>query len=85
MRRLKLLMQITADGVVAGPESQLDWMTWNMDESERTFASCVRTRSTYSASSIENCLFLITTLILKNTAVSCSPSPMKTLIAVLGR
>jgi hypothetical protein len=27
MRRLKLQMQITADGVVAGPEGQLDWMT----------------------------------------------------------
>jgi hypothetical protein len=33
MRRLKLQLQITADGVVAGPEGQLDWMTWNMDES----------------------------------------------------
>ena len=32
MRRLKLQMQITADGFVAGPEGQLDWMTWNMDE-----------------------------------------------------
>jgi dihydrofolate reductase len=25
-------MQITADGFVAGPEGQLDWMTWDMDE-----------------------------------------------------
>ncbi len=25
-------MQITVDGFVAGPEGQLDWMTWNMDE-----------------------------------------------------
>ena len=32
MRGLKLQVQITADGVVAGPERQLDWMTWNMDE-----------------------------------------------------
>ena len=32
MRKLKLQMQITADGFVAGPEGQLDWMTWNMDE-----------------------------------------------------
>lgn len=37
MRRLKLQMQITADGVVAGPEGQLDWMTWNMDESVKNF------------------------------------------------
>ncbi len=31
MRKLKLQMQITADGYVAGPQGQLDWMTWNMD------------------------------------------------------
>ncbi len=32
MRKLKLQMQITVDGFVAGPQGQLDWMTWNMDE-----------------------------------------------------
>jgi len=32
MRKLKLQMQITVDGFVAGPEGQLDWMTWSMDE-----------------------------------------------------
>jgi len=32
MRKLKLQMQITVDGFVSGPEGQLDWMTWNMDE-----------------------------------------------------
>lgn len=32
MRKLKLQMQLTADGFVAGPEGQLDWMTWEMDE-----------------------------------------------------
>jgi dihydrofolate reductase len=31
MRTLRLQMQITADGYVAGPQGQLDWMTWNMD------------------------------------------------------
>ena len=31
MRKLKLQMQITADGFVAGPQGELDWMTWNMD------------------------------------------------------
>jgi dihydrofolate reductase len=31
MRKLKLQMQITVDGFVAGPEGQLDWMTWDMD------------------------------------------------------
>jgi hypothetical protein len=32
MRKLKLQMQVTADGFVAGPEGQLDWMTRTMDE-----------------------------------------------------
>jgi dihydrofolate reductase len=32
MRKLKLQQQITTDGFVAGPQGQLDWMTFNMDE-----------------------------------------------------
>jgi dihydrofolate reductase len=32
MRKLKLQMQISVDGFVAGPEGQLDWMTRDMDE-----------------------------------------------------
>jgi dihydrofolate reductase len=32
MRKLKLQMQMTIDGFVAGPEGQLDWMTFTMDE-----------------------------------------------------
>jgi dihydrofolate reductase len=32
MRKLKLQMQTSADGFVAGPEGQLDWMTFDMDE-----------------------------------------------------
>jgi dihydrofolate reductase len=32
MRKLKLQMQITVDGHVAGPQGQLDWMTFDMDE-----------------------------------------------------
>jgi dihydrofolate reductase len=37
MRKLKLQMQITADGFVAGPGGELDWMTRNMDEKIRGF------------------------------------------------
>jgi len=37
MRKLKLQMQVTADGFVAGPEGELDWMTWNMDEKLHDF------------------------------------------------
>ena len=29
MRKLKLQMQITVDGFVAGPQGQQDWMTWD--------------------------------------------------------
>ena len=32
MRTLKLQVQMTVDGFVAGPQGQLDWMTFNMDE-----------------------------------------------------
>src|SRR5881396_3190484 len=32
MRKLKLQVQMTIDGFVAGPEGQLDWMTRNLDE-----------------------------------------------------
>jgi dihydrofolate reductase len=31
MKKLKLQMQLSVDGFVAGPEGQLDWMTWNWD------------------------------------------------------
>jgi dihydrofolate reductase len=31
MRKLKLQMQMSVDGFVAGPEGQLDWMTWTLD------------------------------------------------------
>lgn len=32
MRKLKLQVQISVDGYVGGPNGELDWMTWNMDE-----------------------------------------------------
>jgi dihydrofolate reductase len=37
MRKLKLQMQMTVDGFVAGPEGQLDWMTFDMDEKLLSF------------------------------------------------
>lgn len=33
MRKLKLQVQITVDGFVAGPDGELDWMTANFDRS----------------------------------------------------
>lgn len=32
MKKLRLQMQITVDGFVAGPNGELDWMTFNMDD-----------------------------------------------------
>jgi dihydrofolate reductase len=37
MRKLKLQMQITVDGFVAGPEGQLDWMTVDFEKDEKLF------------------------------------------------
>lgn len=31
MRKLKLQMQLSADGFVAGPNGEMDWLTWNWD------------------------------------------------------
>ena len=41
MRKLKLQAQITVDGFVGGPEGQLDWMTWNMDDQLTAFINHV--------------------------------------------
>ena len=32
MRKVKLSMQMTINGYVAGPNGELDWMTWNPDD-----------------------------------------------------
>ncbi|MEK6821272.1 MAG: dihydrofolate reductase family protein, partial [archaeon] len=38
MRKLKLQMQVTLDGHVAGPNGELDWMTWNWSEDLKDYA-----------------------------------------------
>lgn len=32
MRKLKLQMQVSVDGYVAGPKGEMDWMVWNWDD-----------------------------------------------------
>lgn len=37
MRKLKLQMQISVDGFVAGPNGELDWMTFHQDDAHQEF------------------------------------------------
>jgi dihydrofolate reductase len=37
MRKLKLQMQLSVDGFCAGPNGELDWMTWNWDDELKKF------------------------------------------------
>lgn len=39
MRKLKLQMQMSVDGFVAGPNGELDWMTWNWDDALKNFVT----------------------------------------------
>lgn len=39
MRKLKLQMQLSLDGFVAGPNGEMDWMTWNWDEELNSFVT----------------------------------------------
>ena len=41
MRKLKLQMQVSIDGFVAGPEGQLDWMKWELDDKLLEFINAV--------------------------------------------
>jgi dihydrofolate reductase len=37
MRKLKLQMQVSVDGFMAGPAGELDWMNWEEDEEHSAF------------------------------------------------
>ncbi len=37
MRKLKLQVQISVDGYIAGPEGEMDWMTWNWDDALKNY------------------------------------------------
>jgi dihydrofolate reductase len=39
LRKLKLQMQISIDGFVAGPNGELDWMTWTWDDRLKTYVT----------------------------------------------
>lgn len=37
MRKVKLQMQVSVDGFVAGPSGEMDWMVWNWDEEIKNY------------------------------------------------
>ncbi len=39
MRKLKLQVQMTIDGFVAGPNGELDWMTFEMDDKSKKYVN----------------------------------------------
>jgi dihydrofolate reductase len=39
MRKLKLQVQVSADGFVGGPHGELDWMTWNWDDALKKYVN----------------------------------------------
>jgi dihydrofolate reductase len=39
MRKLKLQVQMTADGYVAGPNGEMDWMTFNWDDELKNYVT----------------------------------------------
>jgi len=41
MRKLKLQVQISIDGYVAGPNHEMDWMTWNWDDKLKDFVDAL--------------------------------------------
>jgi dihydrofolate reductase len=39
MRKVKLQMQLSANGFVAGPNGEMDWMTWNWDDALKKYVT----------------------------------------------
>ncbi len=43
MRKLKLQVQISIDGFIAGPNSEMDWMTWDWDDELKNYVNNLHT------------------------------------------
>jgi dihydrofolate reductase len=39
MKKVKLQMQLSLDGYVAGPNGEMDWMTWNWDDELKKYVT----------------------------------------------
>ena len=44
MRKLKLQMQMSIDGFVAGPNGEMDWMTWDWDQGLKDYVAALHER-----------------------------------------
>ncbi len=41
MRKLKLQVQITVDGYIAGPNGEMDWMVWDWDDALKNYVTAI--------------------------------------------
>ncbi|MCB0192412.1 MAG: dihydrofolate reductase family protein [Anaerolineae bacterium] len=41
MRKLKLQVQMTVDGYIAGPNGEMDWVVWNWDDALKTYVTAL--------------------------------------------
>jgi dihydrofolate reductase len=41
MRKLKLQVQVSVDGFMAGPNGEMDWMTWNWDDALKDYVDAL--------------------------------------------
>ncbi|WP_295791815.1 dihydrofolate reductase family protein [Mucilaginibacter sp.] len=41
MRKLRLQMQLSLDGFVAGPNGEMDWMTWNWGDDIKAYVNAI--------------------------------------------
>ena len=41
MRKLKLQVQLSVDGYIAGPNGEMDWMIWQWDDSLRAYINAI--------------------------------------------
>ena len=39
MRKVKLQMQVSIDGFVAGPNGEMDWMVWDWDDALKDYVT----------------------------------------------
>ena len=41
MRKLKLQVQMTVDGYIAGPNGEMDWMVWDWDDALKNYVTAI--------------------------------------------